>query len=45
MAGKGDKWRKTDYKNYYKNWENIKPKKEVRAKEIIKSKNKTTYKY
>jgi hypothetical protein len=46
MNGKGDKWRKTDYKKYFTNWENIKlfPNKNTKTK-IKKNKNKTTYVY
>jgi hypothetical protein len=42
---KGDKWRKTDYKNYFSNFENIKFKKKTTANKEQKKKNKTTYKY
>jgi hypothetical protein len=45
---KGDKWRKTDYKNFYNNFDNIsfkKKKTEITDKEVIKKKNKTTIKY
>ena len=46
--GKGSKWRETDYKKYFDNWEKIE-KKDKKEKEIIKSKTtkkgKTTYVY
>lgn len=43
--GKGDKWRKTDYKNYFSNFDNIKFKKKKDSQKEEKKKNKTTYKY
>ena len=42
---KGCKWRKTDYKKFFDNFDNIKKSKKSAAKEEIKSKSKTTYKY
>lgn len=42
---KGSNWRKTDYKKYFDNFDNIKKSKKSNAKEEIKSKSKTTYKY
>lgn len=43
--GKGSKWRNTDFKKYFKNWNGIKPSKTKNHKEEIKKENKTTYKY
>lgn len=45
--GKGDKWRKTDYKNFFENFDNIKFKKNKKSNDVkeVKTKNKTTYKY
>jgi hypothetical protein len=46
--GKGDKWRKTDFKNFFENFANIKFKKKNNSsekKEGIRVKGKTTYKY
>jgi len=42
---KGSKWRKTDYKRYFENWESIKPSKKKNYKEKIENKGKTTFKY
>lgn len=45
---KGDKWRKTDYKNFYNNFDNIKfkKKKNTPTEPTVKvTKGKTTYKY
>lgn len=43
--GKGSKWRKTDFRKFFTNFDNIKKSKKTSAKEEIKSKSKTTYKY
>ena len=45
--GKGSKWRETDYKKYYENWEKIKLSKNKVSEgvEVVKKKGKTTYKY
>ena len=46
--GKGSKWRETDYKKYYENWEKIKPVKSSNTEEKsqpIKKNGKTTYNY
>jgi hypothetical protein len=48
--GKGSAWRKTDYKNFFNNFDSIKFKKKKDSveenKEVVKKKkNKTTYKY
>jgi hypothetical protein len=43
--GKGSRWRKTDYKKYFENWDNIKKSKREKAKEEVKTKSKTIYKY
>lgn len=45
MAGKGDKWRKTDFKKYFDNWEKVKIKKEKDNDGFVKNKNKITKKY
>jgi hypothetical protein len=48
MSGKGDKWRKTDFKKYHENLDaiNFKKKKQTPSTvEVIKQKGKTTYKY
>jgi len=45
MAGKGDKWRKTDFKKYFDNWEKVKTKKEKDYNGFVKNKNKITKKY
>jgi len=45
---KGDKWRKTDFKNFYDNFDNIKFKKKKETSTETDSKNKkgkVTYKY
>lgn len=45
---KGDKWRKTDYKNFFSNFDNIKFKRKNKKTEetvVEVKKNKTTYKY
>jgi hypothetical protein len=45
---KGDKWRKTDFKNFYDNFDGIKFKKKKETSsevEVKKAKGKTTYKY
>jgi hypothetical protein len=46
---KGDKWRKTDFKNFYDNFDNIKFKKkkdETAPDSVVKKKKgKTIYKY
>lgn len=46
MAGKGDKWRKTDFKKYFENFPNVK---KVNSKDknsdFVKCKNKITKKY
>jgi len=46
--GKGDKWRKTDYKNFYSNFDSINFKKKrptIENRKEIKQKNKITYTY
>jgi len=48
--GKGSKWRETDYKKYYENWENIKSvkpgdKSNKKNIEVVIKNRKTTYKY
>jgi hypothetical protein len=43
MAGKGDKWRKTDFKKYFDNWEKIKSSK--KTDDFVKNKTKLTKKY
>lgn len=43
--GKGSKWRKTDFKKFFLNFDNIKKTKTSPVKEEIKKKSKTTYKY
>jgi hypothetical protein len=45
--GKGSKWRETDYKKYYSNWESIKKKKDNKDtfKEVTVKKGKKTYTY
>lgn len=45
--GKGSKWRKTDYRSFFDNFDNIKFKKKKSddSKNTIVKKNKTTYKY
>jgi len=45
--GKGSKWRETDYKKYYENWEKIKSSKENNTvkEQITKKNGKTTYNY
>lgn len=45
---KGDKWRKTNYKDFFSNFDNIKFKKKSKDTDEVKTvvkKNKTTYKY
>jgi hypothetical protein len=42
MAGKGDKWRKTDFKKYFENFPKTSNKKE---NGFVKVKNKITKKY
>ena len=44
MAGKGDKWRKTDFKKYFDNWEKVKLSKD-KTEGFIKNKGKITKKY
>jgi hypothetical protein len=46
--GKGHQWRKTDFKNFFNNFDSIKfkKKKDTESKtEAVVKKNKTTYKY
>lgn len=47
--GKGHKWRKTDFKNFFNNFDEIKfPKKKKgddNKVEVVVKKGKTTYKY
>lgn len=47
MAGKGDKWRKTDFKKYFENFPTLKKTnlKEDKEKDFVKCKNKITKKY
>jgi hypothetical protein len=46
MSGKGDKWRKTDFKKFHENIDSIKfIKTKNKNVEVSKKKNKTTYKY
>ena len=49
MSGKGDKWRKTDFKKFHENIDSIKfrraKNKNAENVEVVKKKNKTTYKY
>ena len=35
MAGKGDKWRKTNFKKYFDNWEKIKPSKSKDSERLV----------
>lgn len=42
---KGSRWRKTDYKKYFENFDKIKSSNRKIYKEKVKSKGKTTYKY
>ena len=45
---KGHKWRKTNYKDFFSNFDNIKFKKKGKDTDEVKvvvKKNKTTYKY
>lgn len=43
--GKGSQWRKTDYKKFFDNFDGIKKSKQSSAKQVIRTKSKTTYKY
>jgi len=43
--GKGSKWRKTDFKKYFENWNSIKKSKKINDKEGVKKNGKTTFKY
>jgi len=46
MAGKGDKWRKTDFKKFYDNLNDINlTNPETKVKEVKKIKNKIRYVY
>jgi hypothetical protein len=45
MAGKGDKWRKTNFKNYFENWEKVKVKNDKKDDGFVKLKNKLVKKY
>ena len=43
--GKGSRWRKTDFKKYFINWEKIKKTNAIIYKEKTNKNGKTTYKY
>jgi hypothetical protein len=43
--GKGSKWRKTDFKKYFDNFDKIKKKKSSAKKGVTVSQSKITYKY
>ena len=43
--GKGSKWRKTDFKKFFNNFDSIKPANKKLHKEEVKKAGKTTYKY
>lgn len=43
--GKGSKWRETDFKKYFENWNNIKKSKKSISKESVKKNGRTTFKY
>jgi hypothetical protein len=47
MAGKGDKWRKTDFKKYFENFPSLKKvnSKESKDDNFVKCKSKITKKY
>jgi hypothetical protein len=44
MSGKGDKWRKTNFKKYFENFPDFKKDKKESV-DFVKSKNKITKKY
>lgn len=43
--GKGSKWRNTDFKKYFDNFDKIKKSKKIEHKEKTEKNGKTTYKY
>lgn len=44
-AGKGDKWRKTDFKKYFENFDEIKKSEKSNLVEVKRVKGKVTYVY